>query len=114
MSLRSWNRREFSVSQAGYFTVLKPTQWFSATLPPGSRYLNGPSKDGAPPLPAPGQTAPDHAESPETTIHLQTVSPSAGELHWVRLALVVLAAAALTLSALWWMTPNNPWHDLGR
>lgn len=114
MSPRSWKRREFSVTQAGYFTVLKPTGWFSATLPLGSRYLNDPSKDGAVPSPAPGQTTPDHAVSPETTIHLQTVSPSAGELNWVRLALIVLTAAALTLSVLWWMTPNTPWHNLGR
>ncbi|MGO9326107.1 MAG: hypothetical protein ACLP07_16250 [Terracidiphilus sp.] len=114
MGPRSWKRREFAVTQAGYFTVLKPTGGFSATLQPGSRYLNDLSKDGAVPPPAPGQAAPDRSGTPETTIHLQTVSPGPGELHWVRLALIVLTAAVLTLSVLWWMTPNNPWHDLGR
>jgi hypothetical protein len=111
MSPRSWNRREFSVSQAGYFTVLKPIRWFSATLPPGSRYLNDPLKGSAP---SPDRVSSEHAVSPETTIHLQTVSSNLGELNWVRLALIILTAAALTLSVLWWMTPNNPWHTLAR
>ena len=36
---RSWNRREFDVTPAGFFTVLKPSGWFSATsrLPAGFR-----------------------------------------------------------------------------
>ena len=110
-STRSLKRRDFAVTQAGYFTVLKPTGGFSATLPPGSRYLTEPSKK---PAPAPEQTAPDHATSPEITIPLQIVSPSEGAHHLMRLLLIVLAAAALTLSVLWWMTPNDPWHYLGR
>jgi hypothetical protein len=103
MSPRFLKRREFAVTQAGYFTVLKPTGGFSATLPPGSRYLNYPSKDGAVPLPAPGQTAPDHAGSQETTIPLQIVSPSEGKLHLVRFVLIVLAAAATTAVLLWYI-----------
>jgi hypothetical protein len=114
MSPRFLKRRDFAVTQAGYFTVLKPTGGFSATLPPGSlQDLVGQPKKPAV-ITAPDQKAVDHAVGAETTIHLQTVTQSAGELHWIRLALIVLTAAALTLSVLWWMTPDNPWHDLGR
>jgi hypothetical protein len=112
MSPRSWNRREFSVSQAGYFTVLKPTRWFSATLPPSTKYLKGPTNDGFPP--APGKTTPIHTANPEAAISFQSVDPGAAGRNPIRLILIVLTAAALTLSVLWWMTPNNPWHDLGR
>ncbi len=104
-SPRSWNRREFNVTPAGFFTVLKPTGWFSASrLPAGFRYLNGPPKGGAAPAPAsklaPDQKALDHAVSQETTIPLQIVMPSAHDRRLVRLALIVLAAAALTLFVL--------------
>ncbi|MGO8933336.1 MAG: hypothetical protein ACLPLZ_05260 [Terracidiphilus sp.] len=113
MSPRSLKRRDFAVTQAGYFTVLKPARSFSATLPPGSRYLNDPSKRPVP-LPAPDQTAPVHAVGQEITIPLQIVSPSEGDHHLMRLLLIVLIAAALTLAVLWWMTPNNPFMHYGR
>ena len=112
-SLRFLKRRDFAVTQAGYFTVLKPAGGSSATRLPGSLHLVGQPRKTAV-ITAPDQKAPDHTVSAEATIHLQTVSQSAGELHWIRLALIVLAAAALTLSVLWWMTPDNPWHYLGR
>ncbi|MGB8030924.1 MAG: hypothetical protein WCF30_14830 [Terracidiphilus sp.] len=107
MSPRSWKHREFAVTQAGYFTVLKPTGWSSATLPPGSRYLNDPSKDGA--APSPDQTAPDCAGSQETTISLKFVDPPPQNRHSIRLTLIALAAAALTVLAFWWMT--RPWVE---
>jgi hypothetical protein len=56
----------------------------------------------------------DHDDSQEITIPLQIVSPSEGAPHLMRLLQIVLAAAAFTMSVLWWMTPNNPWHYLGR
>lgn len=36
----SWNRREFNVTSAGYFSVLRPGRWIPAfRLPGGFRYL---------------------------------------------------------------------------
>ena len=106
MSPRSWKRREFAVTQAGYFTVLKPTGGFSAALPPGSRYLNDPSK-GPVPLPTPDQMAPGHSVNPETTISLQLVDPPAQDRHSIRLILIVLAAAAIMFALLWWLTAQR-------
>jgi hypothetical protein len=114
MSASSWKRRESAVTQAGYFTVLKPAGGYSATHLPGSlQDLVGQPKKTAV-ITAPDQKAPDHTVSQEISIPLQIVSPSEGAHHLMRFLLIVLAAAALTLSVLWWMTPNNPWHYLGR
>jgi len=112
-SLRFLKRRDFAVTQAGYFTVLKPAGGSSATRLPGSLHLVGQPRKTAV-ITAPDQTAPDHTVSQEISIPLQIVSPSEGAHHLMRFLLIVLAAAALTLSVLWWMTPNNPWHYLGR
>ena len=113
MSASSWKRRESAVTQAGYFTVLKPAGGSSATRLPRSLHLVGqPGKTAV--ITAPDQKALDHDDSQEITIPLQIVSPSEGAPHLMRLLLIVLAAAAFTMSVLWWMTPNNPWHYLGR
>jgi hypothetical protein len=119
-SPRSWNRREFAVTQNGYFTILKSTGWFSAApLPGGFRYLTGKPKGAASPRmpentaekPAatsdPGsigvskQKPPGHAGGRQATIQLQTIDSRTPGRHLMRLALIVIAATALTWIGLW-------------
>jgi hypothetical protein len=119
-SPRSWNRREFSVTPNGLFTILKPTGWFAtARLPGGFRYLVGQSKRTAslqahenstenptaafPPKSTfgPEQKAIDHADSQETAILSQSMIPSTHDHRLMRLALIVLAATAITWLFLW-------------
>jgi len=121
-SPRSWNRREFAVTPNGFFTILKPTGWFSAVpLPGGFRYFVGQSKGTASPqahenptenpttAPPPESTsvperkALDHADSQETAIPLQIVMPSTHDHHLMRPALIVLAATAITSILLCWI-----------
>jgi hypothetical protein len=111
---RSWNRREFDVTPAGFFSVLKPSGWFSATsrLPTGFRYLIGASKQAAAaygvetpvaaPVPAPKQTF-GQADTRETTIPLQMLTPTTHDHHWMQAALSVLVAVAITCFLLWWI-----------
>jgi hypothetical protein len=124
-SSRSWNRREFNVTSAGYFTVLKPTGWFSAAstsrLPAGIRYHIGPSEKAAAshvvetlaaePVPAPEQQTLDHADIQETTIPPNLLMPTTHDYHWMRLSLSALFAAALTYFVLWWVffRPHPVW-----
>jgi hypothetical protein len=117
---RTWNRRDFAVTPNGYFSVLKPTRWFSAVpLPGGFRYLVGQSKETTSPLahenptenppaaPPPRSTfvleqkPPDHAGSQEITIPLQFTSLSTHDHQLMRPALIVLAATAITWILLW-------------
>ncbi len=111
---RSWNRREFSVTPAGFFTVLKPQGWFSAArLSQGFRYLIGPPK-GSVPSTSTGvleQKGPAQTDSNEAPAVLQIIAPSASERHLLRFILIVLIAALLTLAVLWWMIPVNPFRD---
>jgi hypothetical protein len=116
-SRRSWNRRESSVTSNGFFTVLRSDRWFSAARLPGvSRYLAGQSKGTAspqadedstenPPGAPPTQStfAPDHAGSHKTAILSQSMIPSTHDRFLIRPALIVLAAAAITLILLWWI-----------
>ena len=106
---RSWKRREFNIAQAGYFTVLKPTGGISASRLPGGiqDFVGQPKKTAA--ITAPDQELLDHADGPDSAIPLQIISPDASDHHPIRLLLIILAAAALTLGVLWWMTPANPW-----
>lgn len=98
---RLWNRGETNVAQAGYFTVLRSSGWFSALsrLPGGYRYVvKGPATPDVPVKPE-GATA----EAPEkltdsggATPTFQTVTPRASGRGLLRLALIALVAAGLT------------------
>ena len=107
---RSWNRREFRVAANGFFTVLRPTGWFSAVpLPGGFRYLVNLSKrsvyrrtlDG----PGPELNARGHANGQEVVVLSQSRIPGAFDHHFMRslimAVLTVLAAVALSFLLLW-------------
>lgn len=112
---RTWNRREFSVTPNGFFTVLRPSGWFSAApLPGGFRYLTTPSKKATaqedahstatvPPGSTPQrvQTALDHGGSPGTELPLQFTSLGTEHRQVLRPALIALAATAITFILLW-------------
>jgi hypothetical protein len=120
---RTWNRREFAVTQNGYFTILKPAGRISATRLPGStHYLADPSKEGASPqalenptespaAPPPGsafapvQKAPFHGDSRNTAMPLQFMSLTTQDHQLLRPALIVLAASAITWILLWCINP---------
>lgn len=100
-NLRSWNRREFSVTQAGFFTVLKSNGWFSALrLPGGFRYLVG----GRPEDESLHKSAPASAQifnqAGAQQIPLRIVSPSENRSP-IRFALLALAATVITLVLLY-------------
>jgi hypothetical protein len=95
---RNWNRREFSITQNGYFTILKSAGWFSAApLPDGFRYRLGQSPKTA----FPRANGPDQASNQPSTIRLQTIDSTMPERRFMRPALIVLAATALTWIGLW-------------
>jgi hypothetical protein len=120
---RYWNRRDFAVTPNGYFTILKPTGWFSAVrLPGGYRYQVGLSERTEFPLahenPAAAspsestsvqdQMALGHAASLDTATPWQFMKPCTDDHRLVRLALIVLAASAITLMMLWWLLDYIP------
>jgi hypothetical protein len=117
-SPHTWNRREFNITQNGYFTILKSAGWFSAVpLPGGFRYLVRKSKGFANPTENPAEnptaasvfastSAPQlnslaRSGSPETTIRLQTIDSATSGHHLMRLALIVVAATGLAWILLW-------------
>jgi hypothetical protein len=118
-SPRTWNRREFNITQNGYFTILKSSGWFSAVpLPGGFRYLGSKSRRAATPqapnLPADiDATVPAVASksaqfvssagsgSSAATIQLQTIDSDTSGRHLTRLALIVVAATGLAWILLW-------------
>lgn len=112
---RSWNRRDFDVSVAGYFTVLRPTRWFSALrLPGGFRYRikgAGPENPAItttlPPAPgsisSPKLNAADCLAGPETAAPLQLATLSAPERRPIRLLLIVATAIAAMYAMLLWI-----------
>jgi hypothetical protein len=123
-SPRTWNRREFDIKPAGYFTVTKATGWFAAwRLPGGFRYLFPQSREAkelqdAKPEETPanepaftsarGQMANDNADSQQTAVLSQSVIPGRSG-HWLmRLVLIVFAAAAITYALLWWIARAHP------
>ncbi|MGA3159949.1 MAG: hypothetical protein ABSC77_01945 [Terracidiphilus sp.] len=115
-NLRTWNRREFSVTPNGYFTVLRPTGWFSTLrLPGGFRYRVGLSEEtefsqahqDPTPAPPPDQEALIHADIQETAILSQSMIPST-HYRLMRPALIVLVAIAITLIILFWLMDYVP------
>jgi hypothetical protein len=123
MQNRTWNRREFSVTPNGYFTVLRPTGWFSAVhLPGGFRFQVGLSERNEFPLADEDPTAAppsksnfvseqnvlDHAGIQETAILSQSLIPSTQDHRLMRTALIVLAAAAISFYVLW-LAPFTIW-----
>jgi hypothetical protein len=103
----SWNRREFNITQNGYFTILKSAGWFSAVpLPGGFRYFVSKPKGAAPPEPTavptlestflPQLNSEASTASQQTTIRLQTIDSSTSGRQLIRLGLIVLAATGLT------------------
>jgi len=120
---RTWNRREFSVTPNGLFTILRPTGWFSTLrLPGGFRYRVGLSEESefpwayedptavTPPESTfmPRQKALGHADSQQTAILSQTMQMSTHDNHLLRTTLIILAAAAITLTMLWWLLSFIP------
>jgi len=107
MAGRLWNRRETNIAQAGYFTVLRSSGWFSTLrLPGGFRYLIK-----GPPTPAwlekfggtkasPEQQSP--AGVPGAQASLQFGTPKTRDRSLARMAVIALAGAAITLGLLWW------------
>jgi hypothetical protein len=103
------------VTPAGFFTVLKPSGWFSTTsrLPAGLHSLNGPSKQAAAPhlaetpaataVPASEQQALDHADAQKTISPPQFLTPATHDHHLIRVALSVLFSAAFMYFLLWWV-----------
>jgi hypothetical protein len=106
----SWNRRDFDVTPNGYFSILKPARWFARSpLAGGFRYVIGePGKKAARSAAVPGQKAPDNASCQEPAIGLRLLEPSQNDRHLLRLGLIVLAAAAITLGMLWWISFRAP------
>lgn len=102
-TLRSVVRRGFTVAQAGYFTVTSPNRWFSARqfadrYPELSRPRIAPSA-GLNTLVKPN--APTLSGREPLPPQFELIGPRADNHPLLRFALVVLAAAVLTLIGLW-------------
>jgi hypothetical protein len=110
--LRSVNRRGSTIESAGYFTVLKSNTWFPASrLRESFGDLVGQSEGIAPApesISVPELKAARCADKQETTLPLQTMMPCTDDQRPVRLVLIVLAAAAITLITLFWLVGFIP------
>jgi len=98
--LRSTTRRGFNVGTAGWFTITSPGRWFPASrLPTGFQDFLDQPKRTAPRIdpPSPDQKVSDQAATP-----LQFLSPDARRSP-LRLVLIALVAAVLTLAMLRWI-----------
>lgn len=98
---RSWNRRETNVSQAGFFTVLRSSGWFSTLnrLPGGYRYLlKGAATPDVlvKPEGASAETPEKRDGTLETAPSFQTLTSRTSGRGLLRLALIALVAAGLT------------------
>jgi len=98
---RSWNRRETNVAQAGFFTVLRSTGWFSSTLhlPGGYRYVaKGPATPECLQKPegATAEATEKRDEAQESALTFQTVTPKTSGAGLLRVALIALVAAGIT------------------
>ncbi len=95
MKTRYWNRREFDVTPNGFFTVLRPSGWFSATrLPEGFRYLIRGAPD-------PRLKIPQATEGSGLGLPPQILTTDSNQPFLSRFVLVVLGAIALTSGLLW-------------
>ena len=100
---RPWNRRDFNVATNGYFTILKPSGWFSAArLPGGFRYLNGQPKVNASNS-EPRQKPLDHTYGQGVLTSCAITRLSEYHPGLIRSALIAFAAATLTSILLWWI-----------
>jgi hypothetical protein len=97
--LRSVNRRGFSVGSAGWFTVLRPNQWFPATrLPEGHRHISSQAM---------AVEASRGRVDTAVTAPPQITSLSSRDPGLVRPALTVLAAIAIASFLLWWIIESQ-------
>src|SRR5208337_4906151 len=101
MSGSRWNPCETNEAQAGYFTVLRSTGFFSALgrLPGGYRYVvKGPATPDVLVKPeGVGTAAPGiHDAAQETAPAFETLTPPASGFGLLRLALIALVAAGIT------------------
>jgi len=113
----SWNRRGSAVTSNGYFTVLKSSGWFPTfRLPDGFRYATGKSvTDPLHPVDVVARLAVSNptAEAPvlpESTIAFRQIDSGRVSLRgvlWV--AVLTIAAMALTFAALLWIM-NSPMY----
>lgn len=90
--LRSMLRRGSSVETAGYFTVLKPNSWFAASRLQDHPYSLGSRTMGA------AEPFSQNPEAPSLRVNLSANHPG-----WMRVALAILGAIAITLALLWWI-----------
>lgn len=101
MSGSRWNRRETNVAQAGYFTVLRSSGFFSALgrLPGGYRYLvKGPATPDVLLMPEGMRSAaPERGDEAQGKVPaFETLTPKSSGLSLLRVALIGLVAAGLT------------------
>jgi hypothetical protein len=113
----SWNRRGSAVTANGFFTVLRSTGWFATfRLPDGYRYATGKSvTDPLHPVDVVGRLAVSNPAAnapvlPQSTIALRQIDSGRVSLRgllWV--AVLTIAAMALTYAALMWIM-NSPMY----
>ncbi|HEX4284735.1 MAG TPA: hypothetical protein VHZ28_06550 [Terracidiphilus sp.] len=84
-------RRSFSVSTAGWFTVLRPDKWSAASRTPGGFY------------PSSVRTALDGRNMREAIMPPSIVSLDPQDRRMMRTGWIVLAAMAITSALLWWI-----------
>jgi hypothetical protein len=106
MSPRPTIHRDFSIASAGFFNVLKPAAGsvkFRLPVPfrdPLGRTPKTPDQQAAFAL---EQTAEIASGDKELVSQLKILPPAEQGSHLLRLILIVLAATALTWTALWWI-----------
>ncbi len=113
----SWNRRGSAVTANGYFTVLRSTGWFPTfRLPDGYRYATGKSvTNPLHPVDVVARLAVSNPAAvapvlPDLTIALRQIDSGRVSLRgMLRIAVLALAAMALTCAALSWMMNSPPY-----